>query len=106
MTEYCFWTEKKLEEEKAHKEQMKELTDEIKALSSKQKATSETHCSIEGENQRLTQVNLTISNATDMLPKKWTPIDQNLVSESTHSQLYVAIFTALRNLLVTQKSLM
>ena len=41
-----------------------------------------------------------------MLPKRSTPVDQNLGSESTHSQLSVAIFRALRNLLVTQKSLM
>ena len=41
-----------------------------------------------------------------MLPKRSTPVDQNLGSESTHSQLSVAIFRALRNRLVTQKSLM
>ena len=41
-----------------------------------------------------------------LLPKRSTPVDQNLGSESTDSQLSVAIFKALRNLLVTQKSLM
>ena len=41
-----------------------------------------------------------------MLPKRSAHVDQNLGSESTHSQLSVAIFRALRNRLVTQKSLM
>ena len=41
-----------------------------------------------------------------MLPKRSTPVDQNLGSESTHSQLSVAIFRALRNRLVIQKSVM
>ena len=48
----------------------------------------------------------TITKGVEMLPKRSTPVDQNLGSESTHSQLSVAIFRALRNLLVTQKSLM
>ena len=41
-----------------------------------------------------------------MLPKRSTPVGQNLESESTHSQLSVAIFRALRNRLGAQKSLM
>ena len=40
-----------------------------------------------------------------MLPKMSTPVDQNLGSESIHSQLSVAIFTAPRNLLGARKSL-
>ena len=47
-----------------------------------------------------------IAKGVDMLPKRSTHVDQKLGSESTHSQLSVAIFRALRNLLVTQKSLM
>ena len=47
----------------------------------------------------------TIEKAMDMLPKTSTPVDQNFSSESTHSQLSVAIFTAPRNLLRTQESL-
>ena len=42
----------------------------------------------------------------EMLPKRSTSVDQTFWSESTHSQLSVAIFRALRNRLVTQKSLM
>ena len=38
---------------------------------------------------------------TDMLPKRSTPVDQNLESESIYSKLSVAIFRASRNLLVT-----
>ena len=41
-----------------------------------------------------------------MLHERSTPVDQNLGSESTHSQLSVAIFRALRNRLGAQKSLM
>ena len=41
-----------------------------------------------------------------MLPKRSTPVDQNLGSESTHSQLSVAIFRALRNRLGAPKRLM
>ena len=41
-----------------------------------------------------------------MLPKRSTSVDQNLGYESRHSQLSVVIFRALRNRLVTQKSLM
>ena len=40
-----------------------------------------------------------------MLPKRSTPVDQNLGSESIDSQLSVAIFIAPRNLLGTWKSL-
>ena len=40
-----------------------------------------------------------------MLPKWSTPRDQNLGSESRHSQLPVAIFRALRDRLRAQKSL-
>ena len=47
-----------------------------------------------------------IERCIDMLPKRSTPVDQNLGSESTHSQLSVAIFRALRNRLGAQKSLM
>ena len=39
-----------------------------------------------------------------MLPKRSTPVDQNLESKSTHSQLSVAIFIARRIHLVPQKS--
>ena len=46
-----------------------------------------------------------IERSIDMLPKRSTPVDQNLVYESIHSQLYVAIFIASRNLLVAQESL-
>ena len=46
----------------------------------------------------------TIAKAIDMLPKRSTPVDQTLGSESIHSQLSVAIFTAYRNLLRTRKS--
>ena len=41
-----------------------------------------------------------------MLTKRSTPVDQNLGCKSTHSQLSVAIFRALRNRLGAQKSLM
>ena len=41
----------------------------------------------------------TITKGIDMLPKRSTPVDQILGSESIHSQLSVAIFTAPRNLL-------
>ena len=37
-----------------------------------------------------------------MLPTGSTPVDQSLESESVDSQLFVAIFIAPRNLLVTQ----
>ena len=40
----------------------------------------------------------------DMLPKRSTPVDQNLESKSTHSQLSVAIFIARRIHLGPQKS--
>ena len=43
-----------------------------------------------------------IQRGIDMLPKRSTPVDQNLGSESIHSQLSVAIFTAPRNLLGAQ----
>ena len=46
-----------------------------------------------------------IERGIDMLPKRSTPVDQNLGSESIHSQLSVAIFIASRNLLVAQESL-
>ena len=46
-----------------------------------------------------------IERGIDMLPKRSTPVDQNLGSESIHSQLSVAIFMAPRNLLEAQKSL-
>ena len=39
-----------------------------------------------------------------MLPKRSTPVDQNLESKSTHSQLSVAIFIARRIHLGPQKS--
>ena len=39
-----------------------------------------------------------------MLPKRSTPVDQNLGSESIHSQLSVAIFRAPRNHLVAEKA--
>ena len=47
-----------------------------------------------------------VSNATNTLPKRSTLVDQTFWSESTHSQLSVAIFRALRNRLGAQKSLM
>ena len=40
-----------------------------------------------------------------MLPKRSTPVDQNLGSESIHSQLSVAIFRTPRDHLVAQKTL-
>ena len=46
-----------------------------------------------------------IERSIDMLPKRSTPVDQTLGSKSIHSQLSVAIFTAPRNLLGTQESL-
>ena len=46
-----------------------------------------------------------IERGIDMLPKRSTPVDQNLGSESIHSQLSVAVFIASRNLLVAQESL-
>ena len=46
----------------------------------------------------------TIANGIDMLPKRSTDVDQNLGSESIHSQLSVAIFTASRTYVVTEKS--
>ena len=39
-----------------------------------------------------------------MLPKRSTPVDQTLGSESIHSQLSVAIFTVSRIYAVTEKS--
>ena len=47
----------------------------------------------------------TIEKAMNMLPKRSTPVDQNFSFESTNSQLSVAIFTACRNLLGAQESL-
>ena len=47
----------------------------------------------------------TFVRGIDMLPKRSTPVDQNLGSESIHSQLSVAIFIASRNLLGAQESL-
>ena len=47
----------------------------------------------------------TIGKVMNMLPKRSTPVDQSLKSESIHSQLSVAIFIASRNLLGAQKSL-
>ena len=41
-----------------------------------------------------------------MLPKRSTPVEQNVGSESTHSQLSGAIFRALRDRVGAQKSLM
>ena len=46
-----------------------------------------------------------IERGIDMLPKRSTPVDQNLGSESIHSQLSVAIFRVSRNLLGAQESL-
>ena len=40
-----------------------------------------------------------------MLPKRSTPVEQNFLSENTHSQLSVAIFIASRNLLGARESL-
>ena len=48
----------------------------------------------------------TIERGIDMLPKRSTPVDQNLGSESIDSQLSVAIFRASRNVLGARKSLM
>ena len=47
----------------------------------------------------------TIERGIDMLPKRSTPVDQNLGSERIDSQLSVAIFRASRNLLGAQESL-
>ena len=47
-----------------------------------------------------------IERGINMLPKRSTPVDQNFLSENTHSQLSVTTFRASRNLLGTQKSLM
>ena len=46
----------------------------------------------------------TFERGIDMLPKRSTPVDQNLESKSTHSQLSVAIFIARRIHLGPQKS--
>ena len=46
----------------------------------------------------------TFERGIDMLPKRSTPVDQNLGSESIHSQLSVAIFIARRIHLGPQKS--
>ena len=46
-----------------------------------------------------------IEKDIDVLPKRSTPVDQTLESESIHSQLSVAIFIAPRNLLGARKSL-
>ena len=46
-----------------------------------------------------------IERGIDMLPKRSTPVDQNFLSENTHSQLSVAIFIASRNLLGARKVL-
>ena len=46
-----------------------------------------------------------IERGIDMLPKRSTPVDQTLESESIHSQLSVAIFIAPRNLLGARESL-
>ena len=46
-----------------------------------------------------------IAKGVDMLPKRSTHVDQNFWSESIDSQLSVAIFRVLRNLLGTWKSL-
>ena len=43
-----------------------------------------------------------IAKGIDMLPKRSTPVDQNLGSESIHSQLSIAIFRAPRAHLVAQ----
>ena len=48
--------------------------------------------------------NYTIVKNIDMLPKRPIDVDQNLGSESIHSQLSVAIFTASRTYVVTEKS--
>ena len=47
----------------------------------------------------------TIAKCIDMLPKRSTPINQTLESESRHSQLSVAILIAPRNLLGARESL-
>ena len=47
----------------------------------------------------------TNEKAMNMLPKRSTPVDQNLGCENIHSQLSLAIFIASRNLLVAQESL-
>ena len=46
-----------------------------------------------------------IERGIDMLPKRSTPVDKNLGSESIHSQLSVAIFRVSRNLLGAQENL-
>ena len=48
----------------------------------------------------------TIERGIDMLPKRSTPVDQNLGCESIHSQLSIAIFIASRNLQGAQNDCM
>ena len=44
----------------------------------------------------------TIERGIDMLPKRSTHVDQNLESKSIESQIFIVIFRATRNLLVTR----
>ena len=55
------------------------------------------------QNQVLAFFTNTVIEGIHMLPKKSTRVDQNLASESTTSQLSVAIFMASRTHLGTQK---
>ena len=55
------------------------------------------------QNQVLTLLAYIVIVGVDMLPKRPTPVDQNMESESIHSQLSVAIFMASRNHLETQE---
>ena len=55
------------------------------------------------QNQVLAFLTYTVIESVDMLPKRSTPVDQNLESESIHSQLSVAIFMASRTHLGTQE---
>ena len=55
------------------------------------------------QNQVLVFLTYTFNEGVDMLPKRSTHIDQNLESESIHSQLSVDIFMASRTHLGTQE---
>ena len=55
------------------------------------------------QNQVLAFLNYIVIEGIHMLPKRATRVDQNLASESTTSQLSVAIFMASRTHLGTQK---
>ena len=57
------------------------------------------------QNQDLAVFTYMVIGGVDMLPKRPTPVDQNLESESIDSKLSMAIFTSPRTPLGTQECL-